>query len=58
MYFPTLIVTTTSVWENKNQIKKKKKKEKGIHAEKEQPICVWHTGEIVYGVVLPKKSYL
>lgn len=55
MYFPMLIITTTSVWENKNQIKKK---EKGIHAKNEQPICVWHTGEIVYGAVLPKKSYL
>lgn len=54
MYFPMLIITTTSVWENKNQIKKKK----GIHAKNEQPICIWHTGEIVYGIVLPKKSYL
>lgn len=24
MYFPMLIITTTSVWENKNQIKNKK----------------------------------
>lgn len=38
----------------KNQIKENK----GIHAKSEQPICVWHNGEIAYGVVLPKKSYL
>lgn len=55
MYFPMLIITTMSVWEKKkNQIKKKK----GIHAPKSTTyLCVTH-GEIAYGVVLPKKSYL
>lgn len=46
-----------SVLRKQKSVEKKKKPE-GIHAKNEQPVCVWHTGEIVYLVALPKKSYL
>lgn len=59
MYFPMLIVTTMSVLRKQKSVEKRKQKQKteGIHAKNEQPVCVRHTGEIVYRVALPKKSY-